>query len=521
MPLIEGRVGNLTKDLKEKLAFTITKATVDTLASSFAAQLGYAGGPEEKIAREVIGQIAPNWVWVNIESFQPYIAGSAAGNVLGGRFDVVLLENALDEQYQDNLTEAVAKAARTVLATNGATNGAPVPLAISLITGNVDMSVPGSPDALLQADGVHKFLRGEIDKALAQADTSWQQKLERAGAEADRARRQYDAVDPENRLVARELERQWEGRLAHLRSLEEEYRCFQREQSRRQPSQLSSIGGFMSRITVGQENSTAIDLYYEDHGTGKPVILIHGWPLSGVFWEKQVAALLSGGHRVITYDRRGFGQSSKPAVGYDYNTLVEDLHKLVLKLDLRDLTLVGYSMGGGEVARYLGTYGSERVKKAVFMSAIPPFLLKTSDNPTGVDESVFDGIKKAITTDRLGFLSNFLADFYNADVLRGNRISDQVIQYSWNVAAAASPKGTLDCVSAWYTDFRKDLSGINIPTLIIHGDNDRIVPINITGALTHELVKGSKFVVIKDAPHGLNSTHAEEVNRALLDFLST
>jgi len=518
MPLIEGRVGNLTKDLKEKLALTITKATVDTLAASFAAQLGYAGGAEEKIARKVIGKIAPNWVWVNIESFQPYIAGSAAGNVLGGRFDVVLLENALEEKYQDDLTEAVAKAARSILAAN---NGTPVPLAIALITGNVDMSVPGSPDSLLQAEGVHKFLRGEINKALAQEGTSWQQKLECARAEADRARRQYDAVDPKNRLVARELERQWEGRLTHLRSLEDEYGCFQREQSRRQPPQLSSTGGFMSRITVGQENSTAIDLYYEDHGTGKPVILLHGWPLSGAFWEKQVAALLAGGHRVITYDRRGFGQSSKPAVGYDYNTLVEDLHKIVLQLDLRDLTLVGYSMGGGEVAHYLGTYGSERVRKAVFMSAIPPFLLKTSDNPTGLEESAFEGIKNAITTDRLGFLSNFLANFYNVDVLGGNRVSDQVVQHSWNVAAAASAKGTLDCVSAWYTDFRKDLSGINIPTLIIHGDNDRIVPINITGALTHELVKGSKFVVIKDAPHGLNWTHAEEVNKALLDFLST
>lgn len=512
MPLIEGRVGNLTKEIAEKLALGITKATVDTLAKSFATQLGYVEESEAKIAREVIGKIAPNWVWINIEPFQPYIAGSAANNIPGGRFDIALLENALDEKYQDALTAAVAKSAREILATSGA----PVPLAVALITGNVDMSVPGSPDSLLQADGVHKFLRGEVDKALAQASNSWQQKLEQAASEADRARRQYDAVDPENRLVARELEREWERRLTHLRSLEEEYGRFQHEQARRQPT-----GGFMSRITVGQENSTPIDLYYEDHGTGKPVVFIHGWPLSGVFWEKQVMALLSGGYRVITYDRRGFGQSSKPTTGYDYNTLVEDLHKLVLKLDLRDLTLVGYSMGGGEVARYLGTHGSERVRKAVFMSAIPPFLLKTPDNPNGVDESVFNGIKQAITTDRPAFLSNFLSNFYNVDVLGGNRISDQVVQYSWNVAASASAKGTLDCVSAWYTDFRKDLAGINIPTLIIHGDNDRIVPIGITGALTHELVKGSKFVVIKDAPHGLNWTHAEEVNRALLDFLST
>ena len=219
----------------------------------------------------------------------------------------------------------------------------------------------------------------------------------------------------------------------------------------------------MSKITVGQENSTPIELYYEDHGSGKPVVLIHGWPLSGASWEKQVAALLDAGHRVITYDRRGFGRSSQPATGYDYDTFAEDLHKLVTKLDLRDVALVGFSMGGGEVARYLGTYGSERVSKAVFIAAVPPFLLKTADNPEGVDGSVFEGIKKAIAADRPAFLSAFLKDFYNVDVLGGKRISDQVVQYSWNVAAAASAKGTLDCVPAWGTDFRKDLPRITCP----------------------------------------------------------
>ena len=274
-----------------------------------------------------------------------------------------------------------------------------------------------------------------------------------------------------------------------------------------------------SYINVGQENSTPIDLYYEDHGSGTPVVLIHGWPLSGASWEKQVAALLTAGHRVITYDRRGFGQSSKPAAGYDYDTFAEDLHKLVTALDLRDFALVGFSMGGGEVARYLGTYGSERVSKAVFMAAVPPFLLKTPDNPSGVDGSVFDGIKKGIVADRPAFLSAFLANFYNVDVLGGKRISDQVVQYNWNVAAGASPKGSLDCVTAWYTDFRKDLQRIDVPTLVIHGDSDRILPLEVTGKLTQKAVKGSRLLVVEGGPHGLNWTHADKVNPELVDFL--
>ncbi len=275
----------------------------------------------------------------------------------------------------------------------------------------------------------------------------------------------------------------------------------------------------MNYMNVGKENSTGIDLYYEDHGTGKPVVMIHGWPLSGGSWEKQVPVLLNVGYRVITYDRRGFGNSSKPTSGYDYDTFAEDLHKLITKLDLRDVALVGFSMGGGEVARYLGTYGSERVKKAAFLASVPPFLLKTPDNPDGVEGSVFEGIKKSITADRLAFLSAFLSDFYNADLFRGDRVSDQAIQFSWNVAAGASPKGTLDCVSAWVTDFRKDLARIDVPTLVVHGDSDRILPIAATGKRTHELVRGSRLVVIEGGPHGLNWTHAEKVNRELVDFL--
>jgi len=275
----------------------------------------------------------------------------------------------------------------------------------------------------------------------------------------------------------------------------------------------------MPYIQVGTENSGNIDLYYEDHGTGKPVVLVHGWPLSGRSWEKQVPVLLEAGCRVITYDRRGFGDSSKPVSGYDYDTFASDLHKVVTKLDLRDAALVGFSMGGGEVARYLGTHGTERVKQAVFIASIPPFLLKTPDNPGGLDGGIFDGIKKAIAADRPAFLSKFLSDFYNVDILGGKLISDQAVQMSWNIGAGASPKGTLDCVAAWLTDFRKDLQRIDIPTLVIHGDADRILPLAATGTRTHEAVKGSRLVVVEGGPHGLTWTHAEQVNHELRAFL--
>jgi len=275
----------------------------------------------------------------------------------------------------------------------------------------------------------------------------------------------------------------------------------------------------MPTITVGKENSGNIDLYYEDHGTGNPVILVHGWPLSGASWEKQVPVLLEAGHRVITYDRRGFGESSKPTSGYDYDTFAEDLHKLVTTLNLKDAALVGFSMGGGEVARYLGKYGNKQVSKAVFISSIPPFLLKTPDNQEGVDGSVFDGIKKGIAADRPAFLTQFLSNFYNLDVLGGKLISEQAVQLSWNIGAGASPKGTLDCVSAWLTDFRNDLKKIDVPTLVIHGDSDRILPLSATGKRTPQFVKGSKLVVVEGGPHGLTWTHAEKVNRELLNFL--
>src|SRR6266853_6940502 len=275
----------------------------------------------------------------------------------------------------------------------------------------------------------------------------------------------------------------------------------------------------MPYITVGKENSGNIDLYYEDHGSGKPVVLIHGYPLSGASWEKQMGPLLAAGHRVITYDRRGFGKSSQPATGYEYDTLAEDLNKVVTALDLHDFALVGFSMGGGEVARYIGRYGTERVSQAVFMGAVPPFLLKTTDNPKGVDISVFDGIKKGIAADRPAFLTQFLHNFYNFDVLGGKLIRDEVVRLSWRVAVGASPKGTLDCVTTWYTDFRKDLTRVDVPTLVIHGDSDRIVPIDVSGRLTHQAIKNSRLVVLKDAPHGFTWTHADQTNAELVSFL--
>jgi non-heme chloroperoxidase len=275
----------------------------------------------------------------------------------------------------------------------------------------------------------------------------------------------------------------------------------------------------MPYVNVGRENSGAIELYYEDHGEGKPVVLIHGYPLSGASWEKQVPALLQAGRRVITYDRRGFGRSSQPATGYDYDTFAQDLYKLVKGLDLRDFALVGFSMGGGEVARYLGTYGSERVSRAVFISSVPPFLLKTADNPEGVDASVFAGIEKAVAADRYAFFTEFFKNFFNTDDLLGKRVSEQAVQANWNVAAGASATASLACVSTWHTDFREDLSRIDVPTLVIHGDADRILPIGATGLRTAKLVKGARLVTVKDGPHCVTWTHADVVTPALLEFL--
>jgi non-heme chloroperoxidase len=276
----------------------------------------------------------------------------------------------------------------------------------------------------------------------------------------------------------------------------------------------------MARVTVGQENSAAIELHYEDHGSGQPVVLIHGYPLNGASWEKQERALLAAGFRVITYDRRGFGKSSQPTVGYDYDTFAADLDKLLIQLDLTDVVLVGFSMGSGEVTRYLGTYGSARVAKAVLMGAIPPYLLKTDDNPAGVDAAVFDGIKAAVLADRPAYFKDFLDNFYNVDVLGGTKISEQAWQNSFTVAIGASPYAAYACVDTWLTDFRDDLPKIDVPTLLIHGDADRILPYEATAARLPGLIKDLTFVTVEGGPHNIAWTHPDEVNTALLDFLA-
>jgi len=275
----------------------------------------------------------------------------------------------------------------------------------------------------------------------------------------------------------------------------------------------------MPYLTVGEENSGGIELYYEDHGSGQPVVLIHGYPLSGASWEKQRPVLLEAGYRVITYDRRGFGKSSQPATGYNYDTFTEDLHQLVTQLKLGDFTLVGFSMGGGEVARYLGKYGSNGVSKAVIISGVPPYLLKTADNPEALDGEVFAGIEKAVAADRYAFFSGFFQNFYNTDQFLGKRVTEQAIEASWNVAAGASAIASLACVAAWHTDFREDLARIDVPTLVIQGDADRILPIAATGLRTTKLIKGARQLIVKDGPHAVTWTHAEEVNDGLLRFL--
>lgn len=277
----------------------------------------------------------------------------------------------------------------------------------------------------------------------------------------------------------------------------------------------------MPFVTVGKENTGDIELYYEDHGAGKPVVLIHGYPLSGASWEKQVPALLKAGYRVITYDRRGFGKSSQPTGGYNYDTFAEDLHTLIAHLKLQDFALVGFSMGGGEIARYFGKYRSNGASQAVIIGGIPPFLLKTDDNPEGVDASVFEGIQKAVAADRYAFFTEFFKNFYNTDLLLGKRISEDAVRASWNLAAGASATASLACVPTWHEDFRQDLAHLNVPTLVIHGDSDRIVPIEVAGQRTAKLVKGARLVVVKGGPHCITWTHADEVTAELLSFLAS
>jgi non-heme chloroperoxidase len=275
----------------------------------------------------------------------------------------------------------------------------------------------------------------------------------------------------------------------------------------------------MPTITVGQENSSDIEIHYEDHGAGPPVVLIHGYPLSGRAWDKQVPALLEAGHRVITYDRRGFGKSSQPATGYDYDTFAADLNTLLEHLDLRETVLVGHSMGTGEVTRYLTSYGSARAAKGVLVAPIPPFLLQTPDNPDGVPQSLFDGFAQAAAADTPAWMKGFLDNFYNIDTLRGTLVSDQAYQASWNIAASASVTAAVACIGTWATDFRADLPKIDVPMLVLQGDADQVLPIDKTGKRLPGLISDVKLVVIEGGPHAIPWTHADQVNTALLDFI--
>ena len=276
----------------------------------------------------------------------------------------------------------------------------------------------------------------------------------------------------------------------------------------------------MSTITVGTENSTAIELFYEDHGSGQPVVLIHGYPLDGSSFEKQTQALLGAGYRVITYDRRGSGKSSQPTVGYDYDTFAADLKVVLDTLDLTEAVLVGFSMGSGEVARYISNYGSARVAKAVFLGSLQPFLLQTDDNPTGVPQEVFDGLLKAVTADRFAFFTGFYQNFYNLDENLGSRVSQEVVDVSQTIAAGSSFFSSVADQPTWLTDFRGDIPKIDVPALIVHGTADRILPIDSTGRVFAKSLPSAEYVEIEGAPHGMLWTHHAEVNAVLLAFLA-
>jgi non-heme chloroperoxidase len=275
----------------------------------------------------------------------------------------------------------------------------------------------------------------------------------------------------------------------------------------------------MPSVKVGTENGADIEIYYEDHGTGQPVVLIHGYPLSGRGWDKQVPVLLDAGYRVITYDRRGFGKSSQPAAGYDYDTFAADLNALLEHLDLRDAVLAGHSMGTGEVTRYLARFGSARVAKGVLIAPIPPYLLQAGDNPDGVPGSLFDGFAQAARADTPAWMKGFLDNFYNMDSLRGTLVSDQAYQASWNLAVTASATAAVACISTWTTDFRDDLPKIDVPVLVVQGDADQVLPLDKTGKRLPGLVKDAHLVVIDGGPHAIPWTHAGQVNAALLEFL--
>jgi non-heme chloroperoxidase len=280
----------------------------------------------------------------------------------------------------------------------------------------------------------------------------------------------------------------------------------------------------MSSIKVGTENSADIEIHYNDRGAGEPIVLIHGYPLDGNSWERQERALLANGYRCISYDRRGFGRSSQPTTGYDYDTFAADLKSLLDHLALdQDVVLAGFSMGTGEVTRYLGTYGSAGISKAVLIGSIPPYLLQADDNPQGVPKAVFDGFKEAVVADRYAFLDSFLGNLYNTDVSMPERLSEAALRASSQVAAGSGPYATYACIDTWLTDFRDDLPKIDIPVLAIHGTADRVLPFEKTTARLRDeqLIADLTVVEIADGPHNVGWTHPDEVNSALLSFFAS
>ncbi|MEU8607382.1 alpha/beta hydrolase [Actinoplanes sp. NPDC048791] len=276
----------------------------------------------------------------------------------------------------------------------------------------------------------------------------------------------------------------------------------------------------MATVTVGTENTTSIDLYYEDHGSGPAVVLISGWPFDSRSWEPQVHTLLAAGHRVITYDRRGFGRSSRPAAGYDFDTLAGDLDQLLTALDLQDVTLVGLSLGTGEVARYIGVHGTQRLRSCVFIESLPPSFAKSADNPLGVDQAGVDGVQQAILHDRSAWLTGLIGDMLNLDELLGKRVSEEAVRNLWNAGAQASPEATWACPVTWLDDFHNDLKRIDIPALVLHGTADRILSIEGQGRRMHAALPQAHYVEIEGGPHLMCLSHADEVNRELLAFLA-
>lgn len=275
----------------------------------------------------------------------------------------------------------------------------------------------------------------------------------------------------------------------------------------------------MGTVTVGQENSTPIELYYEDHGNGDPVVLLAGWPLDSRAWEAQLHPLLDAGHRVITYDRRGFGRSSRPTEGYDFDSLAEDLHRLLTELDLRQVALIGFSLGTGELARYIGAHGTGRLKSCVFIETLAPSFAKSSDNPEGVDQAGVADVQQAILDDRFAWLTGLTENLLNLDDYLGKRVSEETVRTIWNAGADASPWATWACPPGWLADFSDDIARIDIPTLILHGTADRILPINGQGRRLHAALPDARYIEIDGGPHVLTVTHAAEVNRELLAFL--